>query len=92
MSLRLALIIVYFLVMNSKRCIAAPLHRTKRFILTNFSFHLECLTPPLDSVPDGEWYCSNCRLDSSNDYQSLDLCPDGDMTSVQQENNDSTGD
>ena len=24
-------------------------------------WHLACLTPPLDSVPDGRWLCPNCR-------------------------------
>nr|GAT55086.1 predicted protein [Mycena chlorophos] len=23
-------------------------------------YHLSCLTPPLESVPDGEWFCTDC--------------------------------
>jgi len=25
------------------------------------SYHLECLTPPLDDIPEGDWYCSHCE-------------------------------
>ena len=25
--------------------------------------HLKCLTPPLDAVPDGEWFCVECSND-----------------------------
>jgi hypothetical protein len=30
-------------------------------------WHLKCLTPPLDSVPEGEWHCPHC-LDLVLDY------------------------
>jgi hypothetical protein len=26
-------------------------------------WHLQCLNPPLDSVPDGEWFCPDCEDD-----------------------------
>ena len=26
-------------------------------------YHLACLKPPLDSVPDGEWFCPECQGD-----------------------------
>lgn len=26
----------------------------------DLGFHLECLTPPLDEVPEGYWYCNEC--------------------------------
>ena len=26
-------------------------------------WHLQCLSPPLDSVPDGEWFCPDCEDD-----------------------------
>jgi hypothetical protein len=26
-------------------------------------YHLGCLIPPLDAVPDGEWFCPRCLLD-----------------------------
>lgn len=29
----------------------------------NKGYHLECLTPPLDEVPDGYWYCNECEND-----------------------------
>jgi len=25
------------------------------------AYHLECTTPPLDEVPEGEWYCVPCE-------------------------------
>lgn len=24
-------------------------------------YHLACLDPPLDAVPDGEWFCPDCE-------------------------------
>ena len=30
------------------------------YVYSYFSFHLECLAPPLDRVPDGEWFCQDC--------------------------------
>ena len=26
-------------------------------------YHLACLDPPLDAVPDGEWFCPDCEDD-----------------------------
>jgi len=26
-------------------------------------YHLRCLRPPLDAVPEGEWFCPNCEDD-----------------------------
>jgi len=26
----------------------------------DLGYHLECLTPPLDDVPNEEWYCPEC--------------------------------
>lgn len=26
-------------------------------------WHLQCLSPPLDAVPDGEWFCPDCEED-----------------------------
>ncbi|THH33373.1 hypothetical protein EUX98_g865 [Antrodiella citrinella] len=26
-------------------------------------YHLHCLTPPLESIPDGEWFCPDCTED-----------------------------
>ncbi|XP_072402002.1 E3 ubiquitin-protein ligase UHRF1-like [Diabrotica undecimpunctata] len=28
-------------------------------------YHLECLDPPLDEVPEGDWYCPECKTDDS---------------------------
>lgn len=25
-------------------------------------FHMRCLDPPLDTIPDGEWYCDKCLI------------------------------
>ena len=27
----------------------------------NRGFHMECLSPPLTSVPEGDWHCPDCR-------------------------------
>jgi PHD-finger len=24
------------------------------------AFHMRCLDPPLDAIPEGDWYCSEC--------------------------------
>ncbi|OJT07597.1 Protein RCC2 -like protein [Trametes pubescens] len=29
----------------------------------DYPFHLKCLSPPLDAVPDGEWFCPDCEAD-----------------------------
>lgn len=33
------------------------------------SFHLECLNPPLLSVPEGDWFCNPCRLAAASGKQ-----------------------
>lgn len=33
------------------------------FIQCDSPYHLGCLIPPLDAVPDGEWFCPRCLLD-----------------------------
>lgn len=35
----------------------------------NLGFHLECLTPPLQEVPAGYWYCNDC----GNDVDLFDI-------------------
>ncbi|KAF5290718.1 hypothetical protein FQA39_LY14637 [Lamprigera yunnana] len=27
----------------------------------DLAYHLECLRPPLDLIPEGEWFCSSCQ-------------------------------
>lgn len=48
--------------------------REERMLLCDYcdsGFHLECLNPPLDEVPDGDWFCSRCQLlDTRNTEQS----------------------
>ncbi|KAH9847327.1 RCC1/BLIP-II [Lenzites betulinus] len=29
----------------------------------DYPYHLKCLDPPLDAVPDGEWFCPDCEAD-----------------------------
>ncbi|XP_036289914.1 E3 ubiquitin-protein ligase UHRF2 isoform X2 [Pipistrellus kuhlii] len=31
----------------------------------NLAYHIYCLNPPLDKVPEEEWYCPSCKTDSS---------------------------
>ena len=28
-------------------------------------FHMDCLDPKLESVPDGDWFCSSCHLEDT---------------------------
>ena len=30
------------------------------------AYHLSCVTPPIQAVPDGKWHCSHCRIIMSN--------------------------
>lgn len=30
------------------------------------SYHMECLTPPLDTVPVEEWFCPECAANNRN--------------------------
>ena len=36
----------------------------------HLSYHLECLTPPLDDIPEGDWYCSRCEAIMMSQYIS----------------------
>ncbi|KAI0741335.1 RCC1/BLIP-II [Daedaleopsis nitida] len=29
----------------------------------DYPYHLKCLDPPLDAIPDGEWFCPECEED-----------------------------
>ncbi|TBU47473.1 RCC1/BLIP-II [Dichomitus squalens] len=29
----------------------------------DYPYHLKCLDPPLDAVPDGEWFCPECKAE-----------------------------
>lgn len=31
-------------------------------------FHLQCLTPPLLAVPEGNWYCDTCIVSTGNEF------------------------
>ena len=35
-----------------------------------YCYHIFCLVPPLDSVPDGDWFCPNCRNDADEIVQA----------------------
>jgi len=36
-------------------------------------YHFHCLTPPLTSVPDGEWFCAECEADcDTSDDKALE--------------------
>ncbi|XP_029009383.1 PHD and RING finger domain-containing protein 1 isoform X3 [Betta splendens] len=35
-------------------------------------YHMECLTPPLDSVPVEEWFCPQCELNNSSSRGSAE--------------------
>ncbi|KAL7466087.1 hypothetical protein ACHAXS_006384 [Conticribra weissflogii] len=36
-------------------------------------FHFKCLDPPLDSVPEGDWFCSNCESYDSDISSVVEL-------------------
>lgn len=42
---------------NAFRLHAADRHRGQ----CDNPYHLQCLDPPLDAVPDGEWFCPDCE-------------------------------
>ncbi|XP_072268962.1 E3 ubiquitin-protein ligase UHRF1-like [Pyxicephalus adspersus] len=31
----------------------------------DMAFHMKCLDPPLSALPDEDWYCPGCRIDTS---------------------------
>lgn len=41
----------------------------------NNGFHLECLTPKLDSVPEGAWFCPDCETKPQTpaEYKKMDI-------------------
>ena len=30
------------------------------------AYHLKCLVPPMDKIPDGEWHCPRCQVITSS--------------------------
>ena len=50
------------------------------------AYHLQCLTPPLFEIPDGDWFCTACEADrEEQEAAHLDeLCSsvDGDATDL----------
>uniref|UniRef100_A0AAZ1X8F5 RING-type domain-containing protein n=1 Tax=Oreochromis aureus TaxID=47969 RepID=A0AAZ1X8F5_OREAU len=36
-----------------------------------YRYHMECLTPPLDSVPVEEWFCPECEANNRNSSKPL---------------------
>ena len=39
----------------------------------NKGYHLECHDPPLESAPDGDWICFNCKLERNSGTLTGDL-------------------
>lgn len=39
----------------------------------NQGYHMACLTPPLTSVPDGDWFCHNCSTSKSQGDNAEDM-------------------
>ncbi|KAL4236714.1 ubiquitin-like with PHD and RING finger domains 2 [Mactra antiquata] len=50
-------------------CVCGGKQEPERQILCdecNKAYHLQCMDPPLDKIPDDdEWYCPSCKLDDS---------------------------
>ena len=38
-------------------------------------FHIYCLNPPLDSIPDNDWFCSNCETKTVLENESSEESP-----------------
>ena len=39
-------------------------HHTETYVRQcDNPWHLKCLNPPLDAIPDGEWFCPDCEDD-----------------------------
>lgn len=34
------------------------------------TFHMKCLVPPMDTIPDGEWVCPRCEVGVASFYDS----------------------
>ena len=41
------------------------------------SYHTFCLTPSLDSIPDGDWFCQQCSggVEDEEEETGLDINP-----------------
>ncbi|GLU04971.1 hypothetical protein SLE2022_220970 [Rubroshorea leprosula] len=39
------------------------------------TYHLYCLSPPLEKAPDGDWYCPNCSHKESEDSPNEPAVP-----------------
>lgn len=39
----------------------------------DLGYHLYCLTPPLEEVPEGNWFCAHCspRVNDNIDYDEV---------------------
>jgi len=40
-------------------------------------YHIQCLSPPLKSVPKGDWYCETCKLALVSSAGVIDVRPQG---------------
>jgi len=45
-------------------------------------FHLDCLSPPLAEVPEGDWYCESCHAIVQSQYEISMSSPDEESTYV----------
>eukprot|EP00795_Rhopilema_esculentum_P000042 gene42-9646_t len=54
-------------------CVCGGKHQPERQIICDeceMAYHLDCLNPPLESIPDeDEWYCPECRNDPTEIVQ-----------------------
>ena len=50
--------------------------REERMLLCDdcdLGFHIDCLDPPLDSIPAGTWYCPDCQESRTNEDPTVDI-------------------
>lgn len=44
----------------------------------NDGYHIDCLDPPLDEVPDEEWFCDDCLAEIESDEEALEEAAEAD--------------
>jgi hypothetical protein len=54
----------------------------------DLAYHLECATPSLDEIPEGEWYCMLCtesirREDAEPEQKAQEMCEEKNFTELE---------
>lgn len=46
------------------------------YCLHSCRYHLDCLTPPLNEIPEGDWYCPSCAIVVNSQYTNSPVLSD----------------